>query len=232
MAHADEPQPWRPIIASVEGRFVDATNATLLAITEDGIRVVYKPVAGQRPLWDFDAATLPLREVLTYETSRRMGYDLVPETVMVEDGPFGPGCVQRFVQADPEFDPVPVVRVGDERLWPVAALDVVTNNADRKLGHLLSTRGHIVAIDHGLTFHDEDKLRTVLWSFAGARWPREIGDALETLSRSLDETPEPFTTWLEPHEFDSFVDRIDRARQHGVHPSPPDDRPAVPWPPY
>jgi hypothetical protein len=223
---------WRPSVASVEGRFLDASNATLLATTDDGTKVVYKPVAGQRPLWDFDAATLPLREVLTYETSRRMGYDLVPETVMIDDGPFGPGCVQRFVEADPTFDAASLVRAGDHRLWRVASLDVVTNNADRKLGHVLSVGGRIVAIDHGLTFHEGDKLRTVLWSFADLPWPAEIGDAFWALARSIDEAPEPYLSWLDHHEFHALRQRIEEARETGVHPSPPDDRPAVPWPPY
>lgn len=221
---------WRPTVVAVEGRFVAATNATLLATTDDGTHVVYKPDAGQRPLWDFDAATLPMREVLAYEASRRMGYDLVPETVMA-DGPFGRGSVQRHVHSDEDFDALALVRRSDASLWPVAALDVITNNADRKLGHLFSVSGALVAIDHGLTFHADDKLRTVIWCFAGEPWPDAVRRSAATLAESLTTRPEPYRSALSPVEFEAFRTRIESVIE-AEHPMPPDDRPAVPWPPY
>lgn len=207
-----------------------ASNATLLATTDDGTRVVYKPDAGQRPLWDFDASTLPMREVLAYETSRRMGFDLVPETVMA-DGPYGPGSVQRHVAGDEDFDALALVQRSDPALWPVAALDVVTNNADRKLGHLLATEHGLVAIDHGLTFHEEDKLRTVVWCFSGMPWPDPIRRAAAELAESLSRRPEPYRSALTTGEFAALRSRVESV-VGGVHPMPPDDRPATPWPPY
>lgn len=232
MTTGPAPERWRPRVVSVEGRFIEASNATLLATADDGTRVVYKPVAGQRPLWDFDAATLPMREVLTYETSRRMGFDVVPPTVMIDDGPFGPGSVQRYVAGDDEFDPLRLARDADPGLWPIAALDVVTNNADRKLGHLLRIGDRIVGIDHGLTFHADDKLRTVLWSFAGRAWPEHALSAFRSLLTSLDGSPEPYAVALQSEELDAFRRRIELALALGTHPDPPDDRPAMPWPPY
>lgn len=221
---------WKPRVVTVEGRYVAASNATLLAVTDDGTRVVYKPDAGQRPLWDFDATTLPMREVLAYETSRRMGFDLVPETVMA-DGPFGPGSVQRHVEGDDDFDALTLVQRADPALWPVAALDVITNNADRKLGHLLRTGHGLVAIDHGLTFHVDDKLRTVVWCFAGLPWPGTIRGAAERLAASLKEQPEPYRSALRSDEVEALERRVASVID-GVHPRPPDDRPAMPWPPY
>ncbi len=226
---AGEPT-WRPSVVAVEGRFVAATNATLLATTDDGTRVVYKPDAGQRPLWDFEASTLPMREVLAYETSRRLGFDLVPETVMA-NGPFGRGSVQRHVDGDESFDPLALVRSADPALWPVAALDVITNNADRKLGHLLRVNGKLVAIDHGLTFHEHDKLRTVIWCFAGESWPDAIRAAAARLAESLRDRPQPFRSALSAAEFEALLLRTESV-VHGHHPTPPDDRPAMPWPPY
>lgn len=221
---------WRPRVVTVEGRYVAASNATLLAITDDGTRVVYKPDAGQRPLWDFDASTLPMREVLAYETSRRMGFDLIPETVMA-DGPFGPGSVQRHVEGDDDFDALALVQRADAALWPVAALDVITNNADRKLGHLLRSDTRLVAIDHGLTFHEDDKLRTVVWCFAGLPWPEAIRVAAGRMATSLREQPEPYRSALTRRELEALETRVASVIE-GVHPTPPEDRPAMPWPPY
>ena len=221
---------WRPAIADVSGRFVDATNATLLATTDDEVAVVYKPNAGQRPLWDFDAESLPAREVLTYEVSRRMGLSVVPETVMA-DGPYGPGSAQRFVDAEAGFDALAMVRRADPVLWPIAALDVITNNADRKLGHILRTPDGLVAIDHGLTFHAEPKLRTVLWCFAGHSWPEEITTSAKTLLTGLQRQPEPFLSVLDGAEWDALMTRIGDVINR-PHPLPPDDRPPVPWPAY
>lgn len=222
--------PWRPEVVDIRGRFVDASNATLLATTNDGVTVVYKPDAGQRPLWDFDAATLPRREILTYEVSRLLGLSLVPETVLA-NGPYGPGSVQRYVDHDEDFDPVPLVRQADPALWPIAALDVITNNADRKLGHILKDATGLRAIDHGLTFHAEPKLRTVLWCFAGRRWPESIVAAAEGLLLAVEHRPRRFIDVLDDAELASFLARI-RSVIEGSHPDPPDDRPPVPWPPY
>jgi uncharacterized repeat protein (TIGR03843 family) len=219
-------------VVEIVGRFTVASNATMLGITASGVRVVYKPIAGEQPLWDFAAGSLTDREVLTFLVDRAMGFGLVPETV-AGAGPYGPGAVQRFVVADEEFDPLPLARRGDDRLWPVAVLDLVTNNADRKLGHIMATDCGIVAVDHGLTFHPEAKLRTVLWAFAGRELPRQMLDALELLHEALrGDLGADIRGRLGTNEAAAALERVRGLLKKPVHPMPPDDRPAVPWPPY
>lgn len=215
------------------GRFTAASNATLLG-KAGGRLVVYKPTAGNRPLWDFDVATLAAREVLTFEVATAMGLEVVPETTL-GDGPFGPGAVQAYVEVDESFDPLPLVRAADDRLWPVAVLDLVVNNADRKLGHLLleEASGRLRAIDHGLTFHVEDKLRTVLWGFAGRPLPPALQDGLRLLRAALDDgLSRRVGELIGTAEADVLSDRVDTLLRHPVHPDPPGDRPPIPWPPY
>ena len=224
---------WHPHVISVEGRFLSASNATLLGTTEAGERVVYKPIAGERPLWDFPLETLAAREVLTYEVSEIMGLGVVPQTAL-GDGIYGPGSVQRFIDADEAFDPVASVRSNAAALWPIAVLDVVANNADRKLGHIMRSHdGGLVAIDHGLTFHPEDKLRTVLWGFAGYRIPGALVDAM---TRVVDALSGSFglriRDLLGVVEARAVRSRVEATLHSEVHPDPPDDRPALPWPPY
>lgn len=223
---------WRPEITEVVGRFVDASNATLLAMTAAGEKVVYKPTAGERPLWDFSIETLAAREVLTYEVSQAMGSAIVPETVL-GDGPYGPGSIQRFIEIDDSFDPVAAVREPSAELWPIALLDLVTNNADRKLGHLVSDGGRILGIDHGLTFHPEDKLRTVLWVFSDQSFPPSEHNSLLQLNRALlDGLADRVAGLLGEEELDALQSRIDGLLVRPVHPPPPADRPPLPWPPY
>jgi len=224
---------WQPTVVSIEGRFVSASNATLLGTTADGESVVYKPVAGEQPLWDFAPSTLARREVLTYEVSEALALGLVPETAM-GDGVYGPGSVQRYVEVDEGFDPFQMVRRGDDRLWPMAVLDVVCNNADRKLGHILRRRdGTLMAIDHGLTFHPEDKLRTVLWVFAERPLPDRLVRVLEEfLANGADELAHRVLTSLGATEAHAFRARVAALVRDLRHPPPPVDRPAVPWPAY
>lgn len=216
----------------VTGRFAAASNATLLAETADAEMVVYKPHAGEQPLWDFPPDTLAAREVLTYEVSAAMRLAIVPETVLA-DGPFGPGSVQRFVEASPAFDPVTAVRERDLRLWPLAVLDVVTNNADRKLGHILEVDGVLVGIDHGLTFHPDAKLRTVLWMFAGSTVPPELLDAVSLLEAAAERSlGDRIELLLGAEERRALAERARSLLATGTHPMPPLDRPPVPWPAY
>ena len=223
---------WSPEIADVVGRFVDASNATLLATTTTGEKVVYKPTAGERPLWDFPIETLAAREVLTYEVAQAMGHDIVPETIL-GDGPYGPGSIQRFVDIRDDFDPVAAVRGRAAELWPIAVLDLVTNNADRKLGHLISDGDRLLGIDHGLTFHPDDKLRTVLWVFSNLALPDQELLALARLDRGLrNGLGQRVETLLGRDERAALEARVDQLRATPVHPAPPDDRPPLPWPPY
>ncbi len=220
------------MVTEVEGRYVAASNATLLGTTADGERVVYKPDAGVQPLWDFDPRTLGRREVWTSRLADVIAPGWVPETV-IGDGVYGPGAVQRWVDTDDDFDPLPLVRSGDPSLWALAVLDVVCNNADRKLGHILrrSDGTGMVGIDHGLTFHTEDKLRTVLWAFAGRPVPAAELDRLQELRARLgDEWAEAIGDDLGDDAAAATVARVESllARRH--HPDPPGDRPAYPWP--
>ena len=223
---------WDPTVTEVVGRFVDASNATLLAVTADGEQVVYKPTAGERPLWDFPIETLAAREVLTYEVARAMGEDIVPETAL-GDGPYGTGSIQRFIDIDAGFDPVALVQGDGGRLWPIAVLDIVTNNADRKLGHLISDGTRLLGIDHGLTFHPDDKLRTVLWGFSERELPQEQVESLQRLGAALaDGLGDRVEDLLGSGERVALQARVERLLENPVHPPPPDDRPPVPWPPY
>ncbi len=219
---------WEPRVDEIVGQFIGATNTTLLGRAAGGL-VVYKPITGNRPLTDFDGATLGRREVMSSRIDQALGFGLIPETACGE-GPLGPGAIQRYITPDDDFDPTPMVRVGDERLWPMAVLDLLLNNADRKLGHILRDRkGTLWAIDHGLTFHAEDKLRTVLWAFAGRPIPGPLVDAIAALPPELIDHLEE--TLGEP-EAVALRERIDRILQRPIHPEPPDDRPPVPWPLY
>ena len=220
-------------LVEVVGRLPYASNTTLLALDAEGCRWVYKPVRGEEPLWDFAYGTLAWREVLAYEVSAAMGLDIVPHTVEAL-GPFGPGSAQRFIDEDADFDPRPLyVPTLDRTLWPFAMFDIVANNADRKIGHVLREVGtaRLWAIDNGLTFHHHDKLRTVMWGFAGDPIPAPLVDGLDRLAAALDRNlASRVSDLLSPLESDALVRRVADLRERPVHPHPPDDRPAVPWP--
>ncbi|NND84592.1 MAG: phosphatidylinositol kinase [Acidimicrobiia bacterium] len=219
-------------IAEVVGLLPHASNATLLAVTESGDFVVYKPAKGERPLWDFTLGTLPLREVLTSEVDAAMGLGVVPETRLIE-GPHGLGSAQRFVPEDPQFDLRTLFEPElDERLWEIALLDIVCDNADRKVGHLLKEDGadRIWAIDNSLTFNEDEKLRTVLWGFAGQQVPSRLDEALVGLGAHLDALHARIDELLTTEEADVFLARATAIIDDPVHPMPPTDRPPVPWP--
>lgn len=220
-------------LVEVLGHLPYASNTTLLARSDSDELWVYKPVVGEQPLWDFPYQSLAAREVLTYEVATAMGLDLVPETRMAE-GRFGIGSAQRFLEEDSGFDPRPLFQGQlDVRLWPFAVLDLVTNNADRKIGHMLaeSGTGRLWAIDNGLTFHAEPKLRTVLWGFSGRSIPTDLIDAVARLEEVLHrDLCERVADLLSPLEAGALVRRVADVLSSGVHPLPPDDRPAVPWP--
>ena len=257
-------QPLRDGELKVEGRLTDASNATLYctAVLKDAdhdvsVACVYKPIAGENPLWDFPDGTLAAREVAAYEVSAAAGWDLVPPTVM-RDGPFGPGMCQQWIEtADgdaahflavlPENEEhegwCPIVPVGladnrqallvhrdDATLRSVALFDIVINNADRKGGHLLpGADGRLYAIDHGVCFHTEDKLRTLLWGFAD----RQITDVeRDTLTRLRDDARlnERLTELLSAEEAEAFHARVTGLLEAGVFPGPGDRRRPIPWP--
>ena len=224
----------------IEGRLVDASNATLYCTMRVGgrgaggqIACVYKPIAGERPLWDFPMGTLAGREVAAYVVSRAAGWDVVPPTVM-RDGPFGPGMCQLWIDHDTEEDLIALSRRTDHAgLRDMAVFDAVVNNADRKIGHLLPDRsGHLYGCDHGVCFAEEYKLRTVLWQWRGRRLPDRAVQALRKLDTALGaELGTELSGLLSRDEIDVTRDRVKILLQHRVHPYPPDGWPAVPWPP-
>ncbi|HEY2552534.1 MAG TPA: SCO1664 family protein [Streptosporangiaceae bacterium] len=222
----------------VEGRLVDASNATLYCtVTHDGSEAacVYKPVAGERPLWDFPEGTLAGREVAAYQVSRAAGWDVVPPTVY-RDGPFGPGMCQLWIDCDEAVDIVALSRRADHpALRDMAVFDAVVNNADRKIGHLLpAPDGHLYGCDHGVCFGEDYKLRTVLWQWRGRHLPGRAVGALRTLQQDLGRAGElagQLAELLTASEITATRRRIEALLKHRVHPYPPDDWPAVPWPP-
>jgi uncharacterized repeat protein (TIGR03843 family) len=220
----------------VEGRLVAASNATLYCTARhDGTEAtcVYKPVAGERPLWDFPAGSLAGREVAAYAVSRAAGWDVVPPTVM-RDGPFGRGMCQLWIDADPDVDIIALSRRADHAaLRQMAVFDAVVNNADRKIGHLLPDRGgHLYGCDHGVCFAEEYKLRTVLWQWRGRRLPDRAVQALRKLDTALgSELGAELSRLLTRDEIGATRDRVEVLLEHRVHPYPPDGWPAVPWPP-
>jgi uncharacterized repeat protein (TIGR03843 family) len=220
---------------TVEGRLVAASNATLYCVIEcSGRRAhcVYKPVSGERPLWDFPDGTLAGREVAAYLVSERMGWHVVPPTVH-RDGPFGPGMVQLWIEHDAEVDLVELSRGEDPAVRRMAVFDAVVNNADRKIGHLLPVSGgHVYGCDHGVCFSDEYKLRTVLWQWRGKRLTAEAIEALRRLRRAFQNgLTDDLTPLIGEVEIEATRGRIELMLKHRIHPYPPDDWPAIPWPP-
>ena len=221
---------------SIEGRVMDASNATFYCgVTLDGVAAacVYKPVAGERPLWDFPDGTLAEREVAAYEVSAATGWEIVPPTVYRE-GPAGPGMVQLWVETDDTIDLGRFMRRRDlERLRWIAVLDAVINNSDRKGGHLLPTvDGHVYGVDHGVSFSVDDKLRTVLWQWAGAKLPGPAREVLARVRAEFDGTlGERLGELLTRREVWRARSRVDALLSTGRHPEPSGDWPPVPWPP-
>lgn len=290
----------------VSGRIGDASNLTLLGTVEHQgtvLNCVYKPVRGERPLWDFPDGTLADREVLAHEVSLVAGWNCVPPTVG-RPGPLGAGMVQQWIgpvppgdtDADPDDDPeiddrsdgspeddaehssqesdeyvevdedlvtilrardvtpgwLPVFRAvdpsgemlavchaDDPRLALIAGFDVVINNADRKAPHLVREGGRVFGIDHGLAFHTDDKLRTILWGWAGEALPGEVEVGLQRIADWLergwdggadDDVIHP-ETMLTRSEHRALSARVDHLLQDPRFPQPPEDRSPIPWPP-
>lgn len=244
----------------IEGRLQGSSNAALRVVCSDAsgsMRAVYKPRRGERPLWDFPSGTLGHREVAAAVVDRALGWGLVPATLWREDGPLGPGSIQAWVDADDDRAPVEVVEVdqsppgwlsvaeGEGRqgehvclihenslaLQRLAVLDLVINNADRKGGHVVrDTSGQILGIDHGLTFHTEDKLRTVLWGWSGDRIDASTLEDLARCIRTFDALAEDLRPLLSRAEVASTKNRLVEALEAAVFPVPEHSWPALPWP--
>ena len=220
----------------LEGRMLDASNVTLFGTIRAGglsAECVYKPVAGERPLWDFPDGTLAGREVAAYLVSEATGWRIVPTTVL-RDGPFGPGMVQLWVDVDPEVDLAAFVRRDVPGLRRMAVFDAVVNNADRKGGHILPTPdGHVHGVDHGICFSVEPKLRTLLWRWAGSPLPAEAVQVLERLTDDLlGDLGERLHEHLTRREVRRTQQRVAELLRTGRHPEPSGEWPALPWPPF
>ena len=221
---------------SISGRLVDASNATLYAtceVKERTLTCIYKPIAGERPLWDFPDGTLANREYLTFLLSHWLGLHLVPPTVL-RDGPYGTGMVQLWIDIDESVDLMEFFKEDHPELRKIALLDLIINNTDRKIGHLIPTAdGRVFGCDHGVTFHEEDKLRTVLWQWASEAFSEGELEILRLAALLLGaEKRDVVLGLIEEEELEAALNRIDRALKAGTFPEPSKDWPAVPWPPF
>jgi uncharacterized repeat protein (TIGR03843 family) len=247
----------------LHGRLVLASNATFFgAVSLDGesFECVYKPVRGERPLWDFPDGTLAAREVAAYQLSVASGWDLVPPTVM-RDGPFGPGMVQRWIESDTDTELVDLVAVGDVAdgwltvleaedahgrpvalvhaddpgLQRMAVFDAIVNNADRKAGHILpAVADGLFGVDHGVCFHVDDKLRTVLWGWTGSVIPEDLLDTVRALAADAASggLAAEMGQLLSRGEHNALRERMETLVRTARFPLPPPGWPAIPWPPF
>lgn len=240
---------------TVIGQMRAASNASLVCTaSSDAVQCMYKPMAGERPLWDFPEGTLGHREVAAHDISSRIGWSMVPPTVWREDGPYGPGMCQLWIDADAQG---PVALVPSEEatgrlvlegqdatgreialvhedtveLQRIAIFDVLVNNADRKGGHVLrDQRGSLWAIDHGVTFAEEAKLRTVLWGWAGESIAPDLLAEVMSFSEKFAHDDSALSEHLSAGEIEAFTRRVDLLLASGTFPVPTDEWPALPWP--
>jgi uncharacterized repeat protein (TIGR03843 family) len=249
----------------LEARILPASNVTVVAsaaLDRQRLRCVYKPVSGERPLWDFPDGSLAGREVAAYLVSESLGWDVVPLTVE-RDGPLGPGMVQVWREPDHDQDPIDVVPEGEipdgylrvldaadgeghpvslvhedsAELRRMAVFDAVVNNADRKGGHVLAMAdGHRYGVDHGVCFHEDPKLRTVLWGWATLRLRQEDRDGLTRLAGELSDPDGALRQALGQRLSDAEVaalrTRCEDLLDHDRMPLPSGDWPAIPWPAF
>ena len=265
LAEADALELLRHGSLELEGRLVDASNTTMRAvITQDGVtaRCVYKPIRGERPLWDFPDGTLAGREVAAYALSAAAGFEVVPPTVL-RDGPLGPGACQLWIDEERQDEPLvgfipagelpqgwcrvaaardehgasfALAHADDPRLARMAIFDALVNNADRKGGHIITTvEGRVHGVDHGVCFHTEGKLRTVLWGWAGRGLPAEAVELLEQTGSLLADSGgvlgESLAGHLSTAEVGAVLRRLRRLLASGRYPGPSPNWPAIPWPP-
>ncbi|MGI8791631.1 MAG: SCO1664 family protein [Acidimicrobiales bacterium] len=217
----------------LKGRMPWSSNATFLTtVCHDGVAfdAIYKPLAGERPLWDFPSG-LYLREVAAYAVSELLGWGLVSETIVRHDAPHGVGSLQRFIPADFAEHYFTLLEHAEhhQALRRIAAFDLVINNADRKSGHcLLGEDGRVWGIDHGVAFGIGPRLRTVIWDFAGEPIPGNIIDDL--LALDPGDVRAGLADLLDEHEIDAVLGRVAEIAQVGHFPNPDHDRRPYPWP--
>jgi uncharacterized repeat protein (TIGR03843 family) len=223
---------------SLQGQFMLGSNYTFLVnVSHDGQEVpaVYKPSKGEQPLWDFPENSLAWREVAAYLVSEALGWNFVPYTILRDEGPFGPGSLQQYIDYNPNYHYFTFKDEDKARLRPVVLFDLLLNNADRKGSHVIIQKRtrKMFLIDHGLCFHEEDKLRTVIWDFAGQPIPPELLADLDKFRAALS-TPElaaHLGQYLTPAELAALDVRTAEWIASGMFPLPPKDRRAFPYPP-
>ena len=216
----------------LRGQFMLGSNYTFLVDVHhkgETIKAVYKPSKGEQPLWDFPDNTLALREVAAYELSEALGLHFVPVTVYREDGPHGPGSLQQYIEYDIEYHYFNFSIEDKQKLRPVVLFDILANNADRKGRHVFfeDDTHRLFAIDHGICFHEEPKLRTVIWDFAGQAIPDEL---LAPLS-STGNWSALFEPYLSPREIEALLFRAEELCESKIFPRPLQGRRAYPYPP-
>jgi uncharacterized repeat protein (TIGR03843 family) len=237
-------QDQKALLAALEqgeielrGQFVSGFNYTfLVTVHHEGNEylAVYKPQKGEQPLWDFPQASLAGRERAAYLVSEALGLGLVPLTVL-RNGPFGPGSLQRFVDHNPDYHYFNFKPSDRQRLRPLVLFDLLANNADRKGGHVMIEKRtrRLFSIDHGLCFHEEDKLRTVIWDFAGESIPPDLQAILADFRLRLagPGLRGDLAAYLTEAELAALGSRLQALLNNPVYPFPPKDRRAVPYPP-
>ena len=222
----------------LEGQFLPGSNYTFLVrVRHDGgeVTAVYKPQRGEQPLWDFPENSLAGREVAAWLVSEALGWGIVPLTVLRDSGPYGPGSLQQFIDYDPDYHYFSFSQADRERLRSVALFDHLCNNADRKGSHVLIEQGsgHLFAIDHGLCFSVEDKIRTVIWDFAGQPIPDDLLAALAKFRASLAAPPlcTVLSVHLLPEEIAALDARAAKLLTTKTYPRQPKGRRVFPYPP-
>ncbi len=236
----DHPETLRTALENgeieLQGQFMLGSNYTFLVKVRHAAReypAVYKPGRGEQPLWDFPAASLAGREVAAYLVSEALGFGFVPLSVL-RDGPFGPGSLQQYIEHNPNYHYFTFKPDDRMRLRPVVLFDLLINNADRKGSHILVQKRSrkLYLIDHGLCFHTQDKLRTVLWDFAGEELPSELLSTLESFRSALPlRLSADLQPYLIPDEIAAIGSRAEALLTARTFPLPPEDRRAFPFPP-
>ncbi len=214
---------------TIVGRITDASNATLLAHI-DGEQVVYKPIAGERPLWDFPDGHLAYREYAAFLISEHLGFEIVPPTVL-RDGPYGEGMVQLWIEPNAEIDVVEISQSTNVKIREMVLFDALINNGDRKFGHILPLdERNIYGCDHGVTFNVENKLRTVLWQWSGDTFTPHENEKIEIFKKVIVDSR--YEALLTDAEIAAAISRADNLLSMGTFPEPSEDWPAIPWPPF
>ena len=222
-------------VITVTGRLVDASNATLFASIENENvqgQCIYKPIAGERPLWDFPDGQLAHREYAAFLISELLALHIVPPTVLRE-GPFGIGMVQLWIDIDEEIDLAQYFSQDNPQLRTMALFDAIINNTDRKIGHLLPDKsGRLFGCDHGVTFHSEYKLRTVLWQWAGEPLLETEIEILRKAISDFAHIEKSLNEYLTKDELIALKIRIQDLLENGTFPLPNPDWPSIPWPAF